>query len=102
MFGRKYQWVIMGTYTEEWWLRPGGGCDPSELSEALHGAILTDLLPLTTEERYTVSGIVSNVVFCVSFPRIIVFHVVLSREDIRHSVNEVANAQLSRVFNIDA
>ncbi|XP_015435948.1 PREDICTED: gamma-aminobutyric acid type B receptor subunit 2 [Dufourea novaeangliae] len=49
MFGRKYQWVIMGTYTEEWWLQPGGGCAPSELTEALHGAILTDLLPLTTE-----------------------------------------------------
>ncbi|XP_053996169.1 gamma-aminobutyric acid type B receptor subunit 2-like isoform X2 [Hylaeus anthracinus] len=57
MFGRKYQWVIMGTYAEEWWLRPGGGCAPTELSEALHGAILTDLLPLTTEQRYTVSGI---------------------------------------------
>ncbi|XP_076625041.1 gamma-aminobutyric acid type B receptor subunit 2 [Colletes latitarsis] len=57
MFGRKYQWVIMGTYGEEWWLRSGGGCAPTELSEALHGAILTDLLPLTTEERYTVSGI---------------------------------------------
>lgn len=57
MFGRKYQWVIMGTYAKEWWLRPGGGCAPSELSEALHGAILTDLLPLTTGERYTISGI---------------------------------------------
>ncbi|XP_076681507.1 gamma-aminobutyric acid type B receptor subunit 2 isoform X2 [Andrena cerasifolii] len=57
MFGRKYQWVIMGTYGEKWWLLPDGGCAPSELSEALHGAILTDLLPLTTEERYTVSGI---------------------------------------------
>ncbi|XP_076162250.1 gamma-aminobutyric acid type B receptor subunit 2 [Ptiloglossa arizonensis] len=60
MFGRKYQWVIMGTYAEEWWLRPGGGCAPSELSEALHGAILTDLLPLTTDEQYTVSGITPN------------------------------------------
>ncbi|XP_043477388.1 gamma-aminobutyric acid type B receptor subunit 2 [Leptopilina heterotoma] len=57
MFGRKYQWVIMGTYAEEWWLRPGGGCAPSELSEALHGTILTDLLPLATEQQITVSGI---------------------------------------------
>ncbi|XP_033220123.1 gamma-aminobutyric acid type B receptor subunit 2 isoform X2 [Belonocnema kinseyi] len=57
MFGRKYQWVIMGTYGEEWWLRPGGGCAPSELSEALHGTILTDLLPLATEQQITVSGI---------------------------------------------
>ncbi|XP_011871039.1 PREDICTED: gamma-aminobutyric acid type B receptor subunit 2-like isoform X1 [Vollenhovia emeryi] len=57
LYGRKYQWVIIGTYTREWWLRPGGGCAPSELSEALHGVILTDLLPLTTEEQHTTSGI---------------------------------------------
>ncbi|XP_043500376.1 gamma-aminobutyric acid type B receptor subunit 2 isoform X1 [Polistes fuscatus] len=57
MYGRKYQWVVMGIYAEEWWTRPGGGCAPSELAEALHGAILTDLLPLTTEKHYTVSGI---------------------------------------------
>ncbi|XP_018049231.1 PREDICTED: gamma-aminobutyric acid type B receptor subunit 2 isoform X1 [Atta colombica] len=57
LYGRKYQWVIIGTYTREWWLRPGGGCAPSELSEALHGVILADLLPLTTEEQHTTSGI---------------------------------------------
>lgn len=60
LYGRKYQWVIIGTYTREWWLRPGGECAPSELSEALHGVILTDLLPLTTEEQHTTSGIVSD------------------------------------------
>ncbi|XP_029170318.1 gamma-aminobutyric acid type B receptor subunit 2, partial [Nylanderia fulva] len=57
MYGRKYQWVIIGTYTREWWLRPDGGCDPAELSEALHGVILADLLPLTTEGQHTTSGI---------------------------------------------
>ncbi|XP_020286545.1 gamma-aminobutyric acid type B receptor subunit 2 isoform X2 [Pseudomyrmex gracilis] len=57
LYGRKYQWIIIGTYTREWWLRPGGGCAPSELSDALHGVILTDLLPLTTEEQHTTSGI---------------------------------------------
>ncbi|GAB1862196.1 GABR2 protein [Camponotus japonicus] len=57
LYGRKYQWVIIGTYTREWWLRPDGGCDPAELSEALHGVILTDLLPLKTEEQHTTSGI---------------------------------------------
>lgn len=60
MFGRKYQWVIMGTYAEEWWLRPGGGCEPVQLAQALHGAILTDLLPITTEKRKTIAGIVST------------------------------------------
>lgn len=59
LYGRKYQWVIIGTYTREWWLRPDGGCDPAELTEALRGVILTDLLPLTTEEQHTTSGIVS-------------------------------------------
>lgn len=61
MYGRKYQWVIMGTYTEEWWLGSDGGCAPSELAEALQGAILTDLLPLSTERHVTISGIVSVV-----------------------------------------
>lgn len=49
----------MGTFAEEWWLKPDGGCAPSELAEALHGAILTDLLPLSTDRQITVSGIVS-------------------------------------------
>ncbi|KAK9299421.1 hypothetical protein QLX08_007581 [Tetragonisca angustula] len=60
MYGRKYQWVIMGTYAEEWWLRPGGGCDSPQLVEALHGAILTDLLPITTEKRKTIAGITTE------------------------------------------
>ncbi|XP_031786895.1 gamma-aminobutyric acid type B receptor subunit 2 isoform X2 [Nasonia vitripennis] len=57
MYGRKYQWVIMGMYTEEWWLRSDTKCAPLELQEALHGTILTDLLPLSTEQQITVSGI---------------------------------------------
>lgn len=60
MYGRKYQWVIMGMYTEEWWLRSDTKCAPLELQEALHGTILTDLLPLSTEQQITVSGIVST------------------------------------------
>ncbi|XP_011501119.1 PREDICTED: gamma-aminobutyric acid type B receptor subunit 2-like [Ceratosolen solmsi marchali] len=57
MYGRKYQWVIVGMYTEEWWLRPDIVCASLELQEALHGTILTDLLPLSTEQQITVSGI---------------------------------------------
>ncbi|CAL7939276.1 unnamed protein product [Xylocopa violacea] len=60
MFGRKYQWVIMGMYAEKWWLRSRGDCEPSELAEALHGAILTDLLPITTEKRKTIAGITTE------------------------------------------
>ena len=62
MHGRKYQWLIVGMYAEEWWLRPGSGCAPSELSEALQGTILTDLLPLSSQNQITVSGIVSTCV----------------------------------------
>ncbi|XP_071631957.1 gamma-aminobutyric acid type B receptor subunit 2 [Temnothorax longispinosus] len=57
LYGRKYQWVIIGTYTREWWLSTNSECDPAELSKALQGVILTDLLPLTTEEQHTTSGI---------------------------------------------
>jgi gamma-aminobutyric acid type B receptor len=62
MFGRKYQWIIMGTYAEEWWLQEEGTvpCTPAELMLALEGCILTDLLPLSTSGEITVSGIVSN------------------------------------------
>lgn len=59
MYGRKYQWVIMGMYTEGWWLKADVVCAPAELAEALHGTILTDLLPLSTQQQITVSGIVS-------------------------------------------
>jgi hypothetical protein len=35
-------------------------CSPDELSDALEGSILTDLLPLSTNGEITVSGIVST------------------------------------------
>jgi len=62
MVGRKYQWIIMGTYTEQWWLNEEGivPCTAAELVSALEGCILTDLLPLSTNGEITVSGIVSN------------------------------------------
>lgn len=50
----------MGTYTEKWWLHPDEECNSADLVEALHGAILTDLLPITTEKRKTIAGIVSR------------------------------------------
>ncbi|XP_021920586.1 uncharacterized protein LOC110830235 isoform X2 [Zootermopsis nevadensis] len=62
MFGRKYQWLIMGTYTEEWWLQEAGvvPCSAAELMLALEGCILTDLLPLSTNGEITVSGITAE------------------------------------------
>jgi len=60
LYGRKYQWIIIGTYTRDWWLHPDGGCNIRDLSAALHGVILVDLLPLTNEGQHTTSGIVSE------------------------------------------
>lgn len=50
----------MGTYANDWWMHSGGGCNYTNLVEALQGAILTDLLPIKTEEQETVAGIVST------------------------------------------
>ncbi|KAK6639979.1 hypothetical protein RUM43_008256 [Polyplax serrata] len=58
MYGRKYQWLIMGTYSNNWWLDSVEfqNCSLEELSEALEGCILTDLLPLSTNGEITISG----------------------------------------------
>lgn len=64
--GRKYQWLIMGTYSERWWLdETAAPCPLDQLQAALEGCILTDLLPLATSGEITVSGIVSG--FCFMF-----------------------------------
>ena len=63
MYGRKYQWLIMGTYSNDWWLTSSyksENCSMEELSEALEGCILTDLLPLSTNGEITISGSVSH------------------------------------------
>lgn len=44
MFGRAYQWLIMGTYSDQWWtkhdeMRPG--CNDSDVASSLEAAILT-------------------------------------------------------------
>lgn len=59
MTGRKYQWLIMGTYSTSWWLEPAP-CPTHTLAQALDGVMLTDLLPLATSGEITVSGHVSN------------------------------------------
>lgn len=61
MYGRSYQWVIMGTYSTEWWNSTGDiniGCSVEEIMTALEATIMTDLLPLSTSGDITISGIV--------------------------------------------
>lgn len=61
MYGRKYQWLIMGTYRDEWWKEVDveGNCTVENIEEALQQTILTDLLPLSTSGDITIAGIVS-------------------------------------------
>lgn len=61
MYGRSYQWLIMGTYSRNWWNSTyDTECSPDDLQKALDATILTDLLPLSTTGDITVSGIVSE------------------------------------------
>lgn len=61
MYGRSYQWLIMGTYSRNWWNSTyDTECSPDDLQKALDATILTDLLPLSTTGDITISGIVSE------------------------------------------
>lgn len=63
MYGRSYQWLIMGTYSINWWMKNDThDCTPAELQKALEATILTDLLPLSTTGDITIAGIVSEFV----------------------------------------
>lgn len=59
MYGRAYTWLLLGTYSNKWWMRRAP-CSRKNLTTALDTAILTDLLPLSTTGELTVSGIVSS------------------------------------------
>lgn len=66
MYGRAYQWLIMATYSTEWWnVTQDSECTVEEISTALEGAILVDLLPLSTSGDITVAGIVSKLNFLI-------------------------------------
>ncbi|XP_055937587.1 gamma-aminobutyric acid type B receptor subunit 2-like isoform X1 [Argiope bruennichi] len=59
MYGRKYQWIIVGMYQERWWevRDQNSSCTPWELTQAMEGHIATDVLPLSSSENITVSGL---------------------------------------------
>ncbi|XP_038105232.1 gamma-aminobutyric acid type B receptor subunit 2 isoform X1 [Culex quinquefasciatus] len=60
MFGRSYQWLIMGTYGNEWWAENDTDCSPEEVRAALESTIMVDLLPLATSKEITISGITAD------------------------------------------
>lgn len=59
MYGRSYQWLVMGTYGNEWWDVNDTDCEVEHVRKALESSILVDLLPLSTSGDITISGIVS-------------------------------------------
>ncbi|XP_049881941.1 gamma-aminobutyric acid type B receptor subunit 2 [Pectinophora gossypiella] len=59
MFGRAYTWLLLGTYSNKWWMRRAP-CSKRDLTTALDTTILTDLLPLSTTGETTVSGITAK------------------------------------------
>ncbi|XP_054708523.1 gamma-aminobutyric acid type B receptor subunit 2-like [Uloborus diversus] len=66
MYGRKYQWIIVGMFRERWWeIRSGNtSCTPWELTQAMEGYIATDILPLSSSENITVSGLTAAEYAC--------------------------------------
>jgi len=60
IFGRKYQWIIAGEYKERWWETVDSTleCNRKELLQALDGYIATDVLPLSSSQEITASGMV--------------------------------------------
>ncbi|KAH9637810.1 hypothetical protein HF086_017588 [Spodoptera exigua] len=59
MYGRAYTWLLLGTYSNKWWMRHAP-CSKKNLTAALDTTILTDLLPLSTTGETTVSGITAK------------------------------------------
>lgn len=62
VYGNKFQWLIVGMYEEEWWLKSynDSDCTPEELQQALVGVMVMDIQALASHEEITVSGRVSG------------------------------------------
>uniref|UniRef100_A0AAN0LJ33 Gamma-aminobutyric acid type B receptor n=1 Tax=Polyphagotarsonemus latus TaxID=1204166 RepID=A0AAN0LJ33_9ACAR len=62
IYGRKYQWIIAGEYSEFWWTKIDRGinCTRKELLAAIEGYIITDVLPLTSGNIITASGMTAS------------------------------------------
>ena len=59
--GPKFQWIIVGMYEDEWWLKDldDTGCTVTEMAHALVGVMVMDIQALASREEITVSGRVS-------------------------------------------
>ncbi|CAF2623061.1 unnamed protein product [Rotaria sp. Silwood2] len=41
LYGSRFQWIIVGYYEPEWWLKNSGPCNTSEILQALNGTLQT-------------------------------------------------------------
>ncbi|CAF0764711.1 unnamed protein product [Rotaria sordida] len=41
LYGSRFQWIIVGYYESEWWLKNSGPCNTSEILQALNGTLQT-------------------------------------------------------------
>ncbi|XP_022238713.1 gamma-aminobutyric acid type B receptor subunit 2-like, partial [Limulus polyphemus] len=59
LYGRKYQWIIVGMYDNEWWKKHLDNltCSQLQLREAMEGYLATDILSLSSTNDITVSGL---------------------------------------------
>ena len=59
--GPKFQWITVGMYEDEWWLKDldDTECTASEMAQALVGVMVMDIQALASREEITVSGRVS-------------------------------------------
>ena len=56
IYGRRYQWIL-GSFEERWWLASQPyNCSREEMRNATDGMILIDVLPLSSSNEITVSG----------------------------------------------
>ncbi|CAF3143315.1 unnamed protein product [Rotaria socialis] len=46
LYGSRFQWIIVGYYEEEWWLKNQGSCNTSEILQALNGTLQTRVAEL--------------------------------------------------------
>lgn len=51
LYGSRHQWIIVGYYESEWWLKNPGPCDTSEILQALNGTLQTRVAELGYDDN---------------------------------------------------
>ncbi|XP_055958259.1 gamma-aminobutyric acid type B receptor subunit 1 [Patella vulgata] len=59
LYGRKFLWILVGWYDDNWWMTPDPNidCTPAQLAEAIEGYIAVDHIYLNPKDSPSVSGI---------------------------------------------